>query len=88
MQLPTTAKPPHNLNLELGAITFTRLASHIYDLSLPHLGDKCRFIGRIERKSDRLWAVTYINCQSCMPEYFDSWQDATLFLVKLNYYQQ
>ena len=84
MQLPTRANPPHRLSLELGVITFTRIVSHIYDLSLPNRDGECRFLGRIEQKSDRLWAVTYIDCQSCMPEYFDNWQQATLFLLKLD----
>ena len=84
VQLPVTAKPPHRLSLDLGVIIFTRIASHIYDLSLPSRGGKSHFLGRIEQKSDRLWAVTYIDCQPCMPEYFDDWQQATLFLVKLD----
>ena len=83
MQLPTTATPPHRLSLELGVILFTRIASHIYDLSLPIRNAKSQFLGRIEQRSDSLWAVTYIGCQSCIPEYFDDWQHATLFLVKL-----
>lgn len=85
MQLPTTANPPHRLSFKFGVITFTRIASHIYDLSSPSQNGKSHFIGRIEQKSDRLWAVTYIDCQSCMPEYFDDWQQATLFLVKFNF---
>ncbi|MDJ0572048.1 MAG: hypothetical protein QNJ53_23790 [Pleurocapsa sp. MO_192.B19] len=36
---------------------------------------------------NRLWAVTYIDCQPCMPEYFDDWQQATLFLMKLDSYR-
>lgn len=84
VQLPTTANPPHRLNLDPGEIIFTRIVSHIYDLSLPSRGDKSQFLGRIEQKSDSLWAVTYIDCRSCLPEYFDDWQQATLFLVKLN----
>ncbi len=83
VQLPTTVNPPHRLNLELGVIVFTRIASHIYTLSLPSRNGKCHVLGRIEQKSDSLWAVTYIDCQPCMPEYFDDWQQATLFLVKL-----
>ena len=83
MQLPTTANPPHRLSLELGVIIFTRIASHIYDLSLPSQDGEFQFLGRIEQKSDSLWAVTYMNCQPCMPEYFDDWQQATVFLVKL-----
>ena len=87
MQLPATANPPHRLSLEFGVIIFTRLASHIYDLSLPNLDGEFQFLGRIEQKSDSLWSVTHINCQPCMPEYFDDWQQATLFLVKLNSYR-
>ena len=87
VQLPATANPPHRLSLDLGVVLFNRIASHIYDLSLPSDGDKIHFLGRIEQKSDRLWAVTHIDCQSCMPEYFDDWQQATLFLVKLNCYR-
>ena len=83
MQLPTTANPPHRLSLEFGVIVFSRLASHIYDLSLPNLDGNSHFVGRIEQKSDNLWAVTYIDCQLCIPEYFDNWQQATVFLVKL-----
>ncbi len=86
MQLPATAKPPHRLRNELGVIIFTRIASHIYDLSLPSCGGKFHFLGRIEQKSDSLWAVTYIDGQPCMPEYFNDWQQATLFLVKLDSY--
>ena len=82
VQLPVTAKPPHRLSLELGVIIFTRIASHIYDLSLLIPGGNSHFLGRIEQKSDSLWAVTYIDCQSCMPEYFDDWQQATLFLSR------
>ena len=85
VQLPTTVNPPHRLTLEFGVIVFTRLASHIYDLSLPNLDGQCRFLGRIEQKSDYLWAVTYVDCQSCIPEYFDDWQQATLFLVKQDF---
>ena len=85
--LPTTVNPPHRLTLKSGVIVFTRLASHIYDLSVSNLDDKCHFIGRIEQKSDHLWAVTYIHCRSCIPEYFDDWQQATLFLVRLNFYR-
>ena len=84
MQLPTTASPPHRLSLELGVILFTRIASHIYDLSLPIRNAKSQLLGRIEQRSNSLWAVTYIGCQSCIPEYFDNWQQATLFLVKLD----
>ncbi|MDJ0572722.1 MAG: hypothetical protein QNJ53_27290 [Pleurocapsa sp. MO_192.B19] len=84
MQLPTTANPPHRLTLEFGVIIFNRIASHIYDLSLPNLDGKCHFMGRIEQRSNSLWAVTYIDCQSCIPEYFDDWQQATLYLVKLS----
>ncbi len=94
MQLPTTVKPPHRLSLELGVIIFTRIASHIYDLSWSGHDDEFHFLGRIEQKSDAARcaasrsdspkAVTYIDCQPCMPEYFDDWQQATLFLVKLN----
>lgn len=87
MQLPTTTNPPHRLSLELGVITFTRIANHIYDLSLSSHGSECHFLGRVEQKSDSLWAVTYINCHLCMPEYFDDWQQATLFLLKLNSYR-
>ena len=82
MQLPTTANPPHRLSLELGVIIFNRIASHIYALSLPSHSSNSHFLGRIEQKSDSLWAVTYIDGQPCMPEYFDDWQQATLFLVK------
>ncbi len=82
MQLPTTLNPPHRLNLELGVIVFTRIASHIYDLSFLNQDEVPKFLGRIEQKSECLWAVTYIDRQSCMPEYFDNWQQATLFLVK------
>lgn len=81
MQLPTTANPPHLLSLELGLISFTRIASHIYDLSLSNRNRNSHFLGRIEQKSARLWAVTYINCQPHIPEYFDDWQQATLYLV-------
>lgn len=81
-QLPATAKPPHRLSLEFGVVIFTRIASHIYDLSLPSRDDKFYFLGRIEQKSDSLWAVTYIDCHPCMPEYFDDWQQATLFLSR------
>ena len=84
VQLPTTVNPPHRLSLELGVIVFTRIASHIYNLSLPSHSDNSHFLGRIEQRSDSLWAVTYIDCQPCMPEYFDDWQQATLFLVKLD----
>ncbi len=84
VQLPGTANPPHRLSLELGEIIFTRIASHIYDLSRSIRGGQCHFLGRIEQKSDSLWAVTYIDCQSCIPEYFDDWQQATVFLVKFN----
>ena len=87
MQLPTTVNPPHRLTLEFGVIVFSRLASHIYDLSLSNLDSKCHFMGRIEQRSDFLWAVTYIDFHSCLPEYFDDWQQATLFLVKLNSYR-
>ena len=87
VQLPATANPPHRLSLDLGVIIFTRIASHIYDLSLSSRGGKFHFLGRIEQKSDSLWAVTYIDCQPCMPEYFDDWQQATLFLVKLDFYR-
>ena len=83
VQLPTKINPPHRLTFESGVIVFTRLASHIYDLSSPRIDGKCHFLGRIEQKSARLWAVTHIDCQSCMPEYFDDWQQATLFLLKL-----
>ena len=54
VQLPTTANPPHLLSLELGLITFTRIASHIYNLSLSNRSNNSRFLGRIEQKSDRL----------------------------------
>ena len=81
MQLPTTVRPPHRISLEFGVVTFTRIASHIYDLSLSSRDSKSGFLGRIEQKSDRLWAVTHINSQPCMPEYFDDWQQATLFLT-------
>lgn len=83
MQLPTTANPPHLLTVELGSISFTRIASHIYDLSLIDLdrGNSSRFMGRIEQRSDRLWAVTYIDCQPQIPEYFDDWQQAVLYLL-------
>jgi hypothetical protein len=84
VQLPTTANPPHHFSFELGVITFTRIASHIYDLSLPSRDGKCQFVGRIEQKSESLWAVTYIDCHPCMPEYFDDWQQAALFLVKFD----
>ena len=86
MQLPPTANPPHRLSLERGVVIFTRIASHIYDLSLLSRGGECHFLGRIEQKSDSLWVVTHINCQSCLPEYFDNWHQATLFLVKLDSY--
>jgi hypothetical protein len=86
VQLPTTANPPHLLTFEFGEIVFTRLASHIYDLSQSNLDHQSHFIGRIEQRSESLWAVTYINCQSCLPEYFDNWQQATLFLLKLHFY--
>lgn len=84
LQLPATARPPHCLNLSLRVVIFTRIASHIYDLSLSSRGDGINFLGRIEQKSDNLWAVTYIDCQSCMPEYFDDWQQATLFLFEMS----
>ena len=87
MQLPAKANPPHRLSIDLGIIIFTRIASHIYDLSLSIRGSNSHFLGRIEQKSDSLWAVTYINCQPCMPEYFDSWQQATLFLVQFKCYK-
>ena len=87
VQLPATAKPPHRLNLNPGVIVFNRIASHIYDLSLPDRNGNLCFLGRIEQKSDRLWSVTYIDGQSCLPEYFDDWQQATLFLVKFNFYR-
>jgi hypothetical protein len=83
VQLPTTANAPHRFSFELGVIAFTRIASHIYDLSSPRIDGKSHFLGRIEQKSDSLWAVTYIDCHPCMPEYFDNWQQATLFLVKI-----
>ncbi len=86
MQLPPTANPPHRLKLERGVVIFTRIASHIYNLSLLSRGGECHFLGRIEQKSDSLWVVTHINCQSCLPEYFDNWHQATLFLVKLDSY--
>ncbi len=86
VQLPTKINPPHRLTLESEVIVFTRLASHIYTLSSPSQDSQCHFLGRIEQKSDCLWAVTYIGCKPCMPEYFDDWQQATLFLVKLNLY--
>ena len=81
VQLPNTANPPHLLNLEMGLITFTRIASHMYDLSLSNSIDNSKFVGRIEQKSNCLWAVTYINCQPCISEYFDNWQQATLYLI-------
>ena len=80
VQQRATVNPPHRLSLEIGVIVFTRIASHIYDLSLTSCSGKFHFLGRIEQKSDNLWAVTYIDCQPCMPEYFDDWQQATLFL--------
>jgi hypothetical protein len=80
---PATAKPPHHLSLDVGVIVFTRIASHIYDLSLPNRQNKFHFLGRIEQKSDSLWAVTYIGSQSCLPEYFEDWQQAALFLTKV-----
>jgi hypothetical protein len=71
VQLPATANPPHRLSLEFGVIVFTRIASHIYDLSLSSRGGKLiHFLGRIEQKSDSLWAVTYIDCQPCMRRLF------------------
>ncbi|MBE9169850.1 hypothetical protein IQ238_20745 [Pleurocapsales cyanobacterium LEGE 06147] len=82
VQQPATAKPPHHLSLELGIIIFTRIASHIYDLSLQSREGKFYFLGRIEQKSGTLWAVTYIGCQPCMPDYFDDWQQAALFLIE------
>lgn len=81
MQLPTTVNPPHLLTLKFGSIAFTRIASHIYDLSLLTHSDNSQFLGRIEQKSDRLWAVTHIECHHSIPEYFDDWQQATLYLV-------
>ena len=81
-QLPTTIKPPHRLNLEFGEIAFTRVASHIYDLLLSVRGKNPHFLGRIEQKSHHLWTVTYIDCHSCIPEHFDDWQQATVFLLK------
>ncbi len=84
MQLPATANPPHRLSLDLGIIIFTRIASHIYDLSLSVHGVNSQFLGRIEQKSDSLWAVTYIDCKPCIPKYFDDWQQATLFLAKFD----
>ena len=85
MQQRTTASPPHRLLLNSGTIIFTRIASHIYDLSLSSSGGKFHFLGRIEQKSAQIWAVTYIDCQSCMPEYFDDWQQAALFLTNLRF---
>jgi hypothetical protein len=67
----------------MSAVRLTRIASHIYDLSSPRIDGKSHFLGRIEQKSDSLWAVTYIDCHPCMPEYFGDWQQATLFLVSL-----
>ncbi len=89
LQLPATAQPPHRLNLSLRVMIFTRIASHIYDLSLSSRGDETNFdetnfLGRIEQKSDNLWAVTYIDCQPCMPEYFDNWQQATVYLFEMS----
>lgn len=81
MQLPTTANPPHFLSLEFGLIRFNRIASHIYDLSLAERNDSNPFIGRIEQRSNALWAVTYVSSQHQIPEYFDNWQQATQYLV-------
>jgi hypothetical protein len=53
-QLPATANPPHCLSLEFGVVIFTRIASHIYDLSLPSRGGKLHFLGRIEQKSESM----------------------------------
>lgn len=80
VQQRTTVNPPHRLTLGKLVIIFTRITSRIYDLSLSSCGGKFHFLGRIEQKSDNLWAVTYIDCQPCMPEYFDDWHQATLFL--------
>ena len=85
MQPIITANPPHRLSLDSGVIIFTRIASQIYDLSLSICGGKFHFLGRIEQKSGQLWAVTYIDCQPCIPEYFDDWQQATLFLTNLGF---
>lgn len=83
VQFPATAYPPHRLSLDLGVILFTRLVSHTYDLSLESREGQCQFIGRIEERSNDLWAVTHIDCQACVPEYFDDWQQATLFLSRV-----
>jgi hypothetical protein len=83
-----TIRPPHRLNLgeylavsEPEVVIFTRIASHIYDLSIPKESGKWQFLGRIEQKSEVFWAVTYISSRSCIPEYFDDWLQAALFLV-------
>ena len=87
VQLPLTANPPHRFHFERGVIIFTRIASHLYDLSLLSRGEECHFLGRIEQKSDNLWVVNYVNCQPCLPEYLDNWQQATLFLIKHSSYR-
>ncbi len=88
VQQPITIRPPHRLNLgeyltvsDSEVVIFTRIASHIYDLSIPREAGKWRFLGRIEQKSEVFWAVTYISWHSCIPEYFDDWLQAALFLV-------
>lgn len=81
MQLPTTANPPHLLTVGSGSISFTRIVSHIYDLALIDRDGNSRFIGRIEQRSNVLWAVTYIDCRPQIPEYFDDWQQAVRYLV-------
>lgn len=52
VQLPLTANPPHRFRFERGVIIFTRIARHLYDLSLLSRGGECHFLGRIEQKSD------------------------------------
>lgn len=78
--LPATTYPPPHLSLDIGVIIYTRMVSHIYDLSLKSSEGQHQFLGRIEEKSDHLWAVTFTGCDSCIPEYFDDWQQATVFL--------
>ena len=73
VQLPVTAKPPHRLSLELGVIIFTRIASHIYDLSLLIPGGNSHFLGRIEQKSDaaRSWGGAVL--RGCLAGSYAPW---------------
>ena len=85
MQQRVTANPPHCLRLGSEVIMFTQISSYIYELSLSTCDVKFQSLGRIKQKSEQLWAVTYIDCQPCIPEYFDNWQQATLFLTNLRF---